>query len=112
MIGHYAGSALRNFRRKPLNTAIKLLALALGLACLLTAHVIGDYFRQADRQWAKAERTYLVVQEMEQPGGGWDAGPQQRGAPVVAEYLRADFPELESAASARLWARAARACWA
>ena len=57
MIAHHFRVALRRLRRDPLATGIKVLALALGLVCFLTAHMIGDYFRQADRQWSKADRT-------------------------------------------------------
>ncbi len=98
MLGHYLSTALRNMARRPVNTAIKLLALSLGLACLLTAHVIGDYFRQADRQWENADRIWLAVQEEERADGGWEASPDQRGSPAIAKYLRVDAPELEAVA--------------
>ncbi len=97
MLGHYLSTALRNFRRDPLSTAIKLLALALGLACFLTAHVIGDYFRQADRHWMNADRIAIVVQEMRQQDGGWRSNFQGSG-PGTAALLRTDFPQLEAAA--------------
>ena len=58
MIGHYLTSAVRSFARRPLSTTIKLLALALGFACFLTASFIADYVARVDRQWANNGRIY------------------------------------------------------
>lgn len=97
MLRHYLASALRNFRRNPLSTAIKLLALTLGLVCLLTAHAVGDYFRRADTHWAKADRILAIVQT-NAVNGREEASLFVGAAWSAAEYLRTDFPELEAVA--------------
>ena len=99
MIGHYILTALRHFCRTPVATVIKVLALALGLVCFLTAHMIGDYFRQADQNWSKSERTVVVVQEMAAAAGEWSSPGMVTSGPQLLTLLREDFPELEVVAN-------------
>jgi hypothetical protein len=96
MFGHYVGSALRSFRRSPLSTAIKLLALSLGLLCFLAAYVFGDFVGRADTHWANSGRIYAVSQASGGPNGV--LGDFGLGAAPVAKYLRLDMPELEAVA--------------
>src|SRR5215471_74593 len=95
MLGHYFTSALRGFARRPLSTAIKLLALGLGFGCCLTANVIADYVERADRQWASADRIYAVSQAVTAPGSDKESGATIGAIswPAV-EFLKADFPDL------------------
>jgi putative ABC transport system permease protein len=93
MIGHYLLIALRNFRRNPLSTAIKLLALSLGLACFLAAYVYGDFIGRADAHWANAGRIYSIVQYGDAAGAA-RLRELPATAPHLAKFLRADFPEL------------------
>jgi putative ABC transport system permease protein len=100
MLSHYLVTALRSFRRRPLSTAIKLLALALGFACCLSANLIADYVRRIDRQWARPDSIYSVAQAVTPPGSGKESTPTigAISAPAV-EYLKTDFPDVIIAAT-------------
>jgi putative ABC transport system permease protein len=100
MLGHYLASAIRNFRRRPLSTAIKLLALALGFGCCLTANLIADYVRRVDGQWARSDSIYTVSQAITPPGSGKETAPSLGAisAPAV-DYLKIDFPDVIVAAT-------------
>lgn len=95
MFGHYLRAALRNFRRRPVTTAIKLLALTLGLACFLAAYVFADFLGRADTHWANSGRIYSIVQSVAPPGST-EMNPIQGAAPPVAKNLRADMPWLDA----------------
>jgi putative ABC transport system permease protein len=100
MIGHYFRSALRNFRRRPLSTAIKLLVLALGFACCLTANLIAGYVQRTDRQWAHADSIYSIWQAVTPPGAAKESSPTIGAISGSAvEYLKVDFPDVIIAAT-------------
>ena len=42
MFGNYLAIALRTFRRRPLTTAVNVIALALGLTCFVAAYAVID----------------------------------------------------------------------
>ena len=90
MIGHYLTSAVRSFARRPLSTTIKLLALALGFACFLTASFIADYVARVDRQWANDGRIYSILQAVTAPGAEKESGPTIGAiSPTAVKYLKA-----------------------
>ncbi|HET7131889.1 MAG TPA: hypothetical protein VFJ95_06550, partial [Gammaproteobacteria bacterium] len=103
MLGHYFTSALRSFARRPLSTAIKLLALALGFACFLTASFIADYVARVDRQWANDGRIYSILQAVTAPGAEKESGPTIGAiSPPAVEFLKVDFPDVVIAATQTL----------
>lgn len=99
MIAHYIADAFRRFRRDPIATAIKLLALGLGLACFLLAHLVADHVRQTDRGWAAADRIYTLTQEATRPGGEVVTGTVGAISTSAVQYLYEDFPDLAVAAT-------------
>jgi putative ABC transport system permease protein len=99
MFAHYVANAFGRFRRDPIATAIKVLALGLGLACFLLAHLVADHVRQTDRGWAAADRTYTLSQVATRPGGEVVSGSVGAISTSAVRYLREDFPELEIAAT-------------
>jgi putative ABC transport system permease protein len=90
MFKHYLTTALRHFRRYKSTTAINVACLALGLACFILAWSIVAYFGEMDRYHSRAARTYVVAP---QSGG---VSTQVRSPWALAEYLKADYPQLES----------------
>ncbi|HEX5049516.1 MAG TPA: FtsX-like permease family protein [Gammaproteobacteria bacterium] len=103
MIAHYCTTAVRNFARRPLSTAIKLFALALGFACFLTASFIADYVARVDRQWANDGRIYSLLQAVTAPGSEKESGPTIGAiSPPAVKYLKVDFPDITIAATQTL----------
>ena len=96
MIGHYVALALRNFRRRKTSTAIKVVALSLGLACFVSAYLISDYFQSVDAGFAKANRTYVVRTSLRWPGAGTQVPFETSTSGPVAAALKAEIPEIEA----------------
>jgi putative ABC transport system permease protein len=94
MLAHYLANALRRFRHDPIATAIKLLALSLGLVCFLLAHLVADHVRQTDRGWAAADRIYTLTQVAARPSGELVTGTVGAISTSAARYLHEDFPDL------------------
>ena len=97
MLSHYLAVALRSFRRSPVAASINVLALALGLAAFIAAYGVVSYWSHAERFFANVDRTYVVTAAFARRDGGVAIrGPGTNR--LFAEYLRADFPELEAVA--------------
>jgi putative ABC transport system permease protein len=96
MFKHYLTTALRNFRRSPYVTAINVFGLALGLACFISAYSAVTYLRSGDRHFVNADRIYAIAQRQTSAQSDLDTGMRPVTAPMVAKYIRADFPELEA----------------
>ncbi len=94
MLRHYVVLALRNFRRAAAAASLNVFTLALGLVCfLIVAGTIG-FWERADHQFPKTSRTYVVWSND-------DSGPGRDGplsSDYIAQYLRADFPQIEAVA--------------
>ena len=103
MIGHYIAVAFRNFRRHKLNTGIKIVALAMGLTCFISAHLVREFVEGADGQFANSDRTFVIEQAVKRPDRAAVGPFEPFAAAPVAKYLKADFPELEAVARARVY---------
>jgi putative ABC transport system permease protein len=95
MIGHYIALALRNFRRRKASTAIKVVALAMGLACFVSAYLISDYFQSVDSGFAKSGRSVIVRTALQWPGAGTAVPFQLSTAGPFANALKAEVPQIE-----------------
>lgn len=99
MLSHYWTQALRNFSRHRLTTAVNVAGLSLALVCFVSSYVLLQSILQTDTHFPKANRTFVITQEM------WNRGDRMipafpQAAPPTAKYLKADFPQLETVARA------------
>jgi putative ABC transport system permease protein len=99
MLSHYWTQALRNFNRHRLTTSVNLVGLSLALICFVSTYVLLQSILQTDTHFPKANRTFVITQEM------WNRGDRMipafpQAAPPTAKYLKADFPQLETVARA------------
>ena len=101
MIAHYLKTALRQLRREPVSTLISVLTLALGLVCFITAYAVIAYWQQGDSHFTKADRTYVITATLDFEEAGIRTGTFANTTEHYAQYLRAEFPELETVA--RVW---------
>jgi hypothetical protein len=93
--------ALRSLARRPLQSALRVAVLALGLFCFVAAHVFAGYFRNYDRNWAKADRIYALFEGIDTPQVGLHVPLRPYVTPLLAEQLELDAPELEAVARYR-----------
>lgn len=101
MFRHYLAIALRNLRRGPFTAAVNVLTLALGLVCFVGAYAIVSYFEQSDAHFANADRTYVITADLELADGNIATGTVPTTNDLYADYLKTDFPDLETVARSR-----------
>ncbi len=102
MLGHYLLVALRNFLRAPFVTLVNALTLALGLVCFLTAYGIVGFWERSEQHFANSSRTSVITTNVTPRVGGGGGGAGPRSNPYVAQYLKTDFPQVDSIARARV----------
>jgi putative ABC transport system permease protein len=102
MFRHYLTVAVRSFRRGPLTASVNIFALALGLTAFVIAYGVVSYWERSERHFANADRTYVVTATFEGRDGQRRATPLPFTNRLYADYLRADFPELETVARAQV----------
>jgi putative ABC transport system permease protein len=98
MIGHYLSVAIRNFRRHKFLTTIKVVALCVGLACFVGAHVLIHYLDSTDRQFTNSDRIVVMRQATTRKTTGERLDLLPAVAPPLAKALKAEFPELPAVA--------------
>ena len=74
--------------------------LALGLACFVTAYAVVDYWQKSERQFANADRIAVISTAFTAVDDTFSTGAIPWTALHLAEYLKADFPQIESTARA------------
>jgi len=101
MFKHYLITALRSFRRQRLSTVISILGLAIGLTCFVATNSATGYLQSGDQHFKNAPRTYAISERITSIGSDkFDTGTGARTSPLLAKYLRIDFPQLEAVAHA------------
>src|SRR5688572_12326956 len=93
MLKHYLSTALRHFRQHKFSTAINVACLALGLACFVFAWGVATFFGRSDYYHERADRTFIFTTQESGSSFAMNVSPW-----LLAEHLRADFPQLESVA--------------
>jgi putative ABC transport system permease protein len=99
VLKHYLTNAIRSFWRFRVTALVNLAGLTLALVCFIATYLFLDaLLRNGDEQFASADRTYVVTEEL------WTS-PTERMIPAfpmasagVARYLRTDLPGLEAVA--------------
>src|SRR5215471_8618421 len=103
MLGHYLAIALRNLRRAPFTAAINVATLALGLVAFVAAYAVVAYWRDSDRHFATADRTYVITASLALRDGSIATGTMPQTNELYAKYLKVDFPEIEAIVRANAW---------
>ncbi len=98
MFKSYIKTALRNMRKNKLDTILNISGLSLGIALsiLILFHIQDEL--SFDQHFPKAERLFRVSCEMRE---GNNVRHWATTSPMLAEYLRQTFPEIEK--SSRLF---------
>jgi putative ABC transport system permease protein len=102
MLDHYVAIAINNSVRAPLATLVNVLTLALGLVCFIAAYAVADFWDSAERHFANAYRTVIVTSRFRVRDGVFDSGVDFRSSYWLAQYLKADFPQVEATARVTL----------
>ncbi|MEX1241520.1 MAG: ABC transporter permease [Cyclobacteriaceae bacterium] len=91
MLSNYFRIAIRSLLKSKVYTFINVFGLAFGIACVFLIILYLQNELSYDRFHAKAENLYRVTWE--------DNNPQTRTPHPMAQAMKADFPEVESAVS-------------
>ena len=100
MFRNYLTIAIRNLVSHRLYSAINILGLAIGLACVILISLFVRYETSYDKHWAKADQIYRVARTFKRQSGNADL-LLATNAPQTGPLLKADFPELEQVV--RVW---------
>jgi putative ABC transport system permease protein len=76
---------------------MSILVLSLGLVSFVTALAIVDYWRSSERQFAKADRIYVITRNIVPDNGDSGTGALPRTPLHLAQYLLSEFPQLQAA---------------
>src|SRR5690348_14971124 len=91
MLSNYLTIALRSLQKSKVHSLINVLGLAFGIACVFLIILYLEGELSYDRFHRKAENLYRIT---------WgDNNPQTRTPHPMAQALKNDFPEVESAVS-------------
>ena len=97
MLKSYFTVAARQLVKQKLYSAINIIGLAVGLACCLLIALYVRHELSFDRHYQNADRIYRISRDFL-----FDDGRERQrlaaNAPVVAELLELDFPEIEQTA--------------
>jgi len=100
MLWHYFTTALHNLGRHRLATLMHVLGLALGLACFVVSFTFIDSLRHGEPNLSTANRTYVLTQALWIRNAATVIPASPYCALPAADYLKADFPQLEAVARA------------
>lgn len=98
MLAHLLSSTWRGFVRHPVQVALSVAVLALGLSCFVAVGLFVNYLDGFDREFPKSDRIFVVYQSFNAPVTGRYLPLGQQTALPVAEQLRIDVPELDAVA--------------
>jgi putative ABC transport system permease protein len=100
MLEHYIVQALRSFWRFRITAAVNLLGLVLAVVSFIAAYLYVDSLARADMHFPKAERIYVLTQELWKDASTRIVPLIPQVGPPAAAALRAEFPGLEAVARA------------
>ena len=100
MVLNYLRMAYNTFGQLKAASLMHVLGLAIGLACAVVSYQFIEDLRSSDLQFPKAPRTYALTQKLWIGNSSTAIPAFPRAAAPAAEYLRADFPQLEAVARA------------
>jgi putative ABC transport system permease protein len=100
MFWHYLGTGLHNLRRHRLATLTHILGLALGLACFVLTFTFIESLQRGEPNLPDADRTYVLTQDLLIRNAAKVIPASPRVAFAAYDYLKADFPQLETVARA------------
>jgi putative ABC transport system permease protein len=91
MLSNYFKIGFRNIIKNPLQSAINVLGLALGIACVFLISVYTEHELTYDQYYPDYQNLYRIT---------WNSdNPQTRTPHPMAQAMVSDFPEVESAVS-------------
>jgi putative ABC transport system permease protein len=98
MLIYYLTSAVRVCRHAPWAAAVNVFTLALGLACFVVAYAVAEYLGSSERAFPNADRTLVVTTRYRARQGPFDSGVRPLSNRWLAQYLKADYPQLQATA--------------
>jgi putative ABC transport system permease protein len=94
----YFRAAIANLRLNKAIALINVSGLTLGIACFVIAFAVADYLDHVDREFANAERTYVLEQRNVAPGDDTAALFSPSASLSLAKYVTIELPEVEAVA--------------
>jgi putative ABC transport system permease protein len=96
MLKHHLVLSARSARRWPVSTVVSVLALAIGLACLLTAYSFVAFLDNAERHFPTAARTFVLTQSFTFVNGTFARNHLTMTPEGAAGALESYFPDVNA----------------
>jgi putative ABC transport system permease protein len=98
MLAIYFRSALAHLRLHKAIALINISGLTLGMTCFVIAFALADYFEHVNREFANADRIYVLEQRNVAPGDDTAALFSPSASLSLAKYVPIEVPEIEAVA--------------
>jgi putative ABC transport system permease protein len=98
MLVLYVRAALAHLRLHKATALINISGLTLGISCFVIAFAVADYFGHVNREFANADRIYVLEQRNVAPGDDTAALFSPSASLSLAKYVPIEVPEIEAVA--------------
>ena len=106
MLTHYLTATLRAYAKAPLTTGIAIAVLAIGLAAFVAAYAAVEFWGRADRHLVRSEEVFVATTQLLIADDPNPPGVVPLSTYWLAQYLEADFPQIERVARVNALSRA------
>jgi putative ABC transport system permease protein len=95
MLKHYLIATCRSYAKTPLTTAIAIAVLAIGFAAFVAAYAVVEFWNRADRHLVRSDNVFVATTQLLDRDEPNPPGAVPRSTYWLAQYLEADFPQIE-----------------
>ncbi len=95
MLTHYFTATFRGYAKTPLTTAIAIVVLAIGFAAFVAAYAVIEFWSRADRHLVRSDSVFVATTQLLERDAPNPPNGVPRSTYWLAQYLKADFPQIE-----------------
>ena len=106
MLNHYLTATFRSYAKAPLTTLIAIAVLATGFAAFIAAYAVVEFWSRADRHLVRSENVFVATTQLMIADDPSPPGVVPLSSYWLAQYLEADFPQIERVARVNALSRA------
>ena len=95
MLKHYLTATVRSYAKAPLTTGISIAVLAIGVSAFVAAYAVVEFWSRADRHLVRSDNVFVATTQLLDRDEPNPPGSVPRSTYWLAQYLEADFPQIE-----------------
>jgi putative ABC transport system permease protein len=98
VLTHYLTATFRSYAKAPLTSAVAIAVLATGFAAFVAAYAVVEFWGRADRHLVRSENVFVATTQLLIADDPDPPGAVPLSSYWLAQYLKADFPQIERVA--------------